>query len=237
MAEFLCRNWKSSICFERNLTPRSEMFVSQSKLKRTLTFDSVHRFLFKNFSFDQSSVNFQFSFPFFCLKERKSFIPHFNGKFPALDRSMCFFSPKTPLLTKVQWISMQDVAQIGFFFFFTKKKILFIAGFRGKFPAADFWTKLDTSCLDYTFNFLFFSSTSTSFERSRLHRVLRNCGSADRGTSENSVNMQICSCWALGEIEWFAWKWTFPFSVFKMLGLVLNKHKLTPLKWLFFGIV
>ena len=122
MAEFLCRNWKSSICFERNLTPRSEMFVSQSKLKRTLTFDSVHRFLFKNFSFDQSSVNFQFSFLFFCLKERKSFIPHFNGKFPALDRSMCFFSPKTPLLTKVQWISMQDVAQIGFFFFFTKKK-------------------------------------------------------------------------------------------------------------------
>ena len=43
--------------FERNLTPRSEMFSSQSKLKITLTFDSVHCFLFKNASFDQSSVN------------------------------------------------------------------------------------------------------------------------------------------------------------------------------------
>ena len=145
-----------------------------------------------------------------------------------------FFSPKTPLLTKVQWISMQDVAQIGFFF--TKKKSYLQLVSMGN-SLLQTWKGLDTSCLDYTFHFLFFSSISTSFERIRLHRVLRNCGSADRGTSENSVNMQICSCWALGEIEWFAWKWTFPFSVFKMLGLVLNKHKLTPLKWLFFCIV
>ena len=57
MAGFLHRVWKSSICFERNLTPRSEMFVSQSKLKITLTFDSVHCFLSKNASLDQSSVN------------------------------------------------------------------------------------------------------------------------------------------------------------------------------------
>ena len=44
------------------------------------------------------------------------------------------------------------------------------------------------------------STHSTSCERSRLHRVLLNCGSADRGTSGTSVNMQISSRCALGEI-------------------------------------
>ena len=122
MAEFLCRNWKSSICFERNLTPRSEMFVSQSKLKITLTFDSVHRFLFKNSSFDQSSVNFQFSFLFFCLKERKSFIPHFNRKFPALDRSMCFFFSKNASTDQSSVNQHARCCSNRFFFFFTKKK-------------------------------------------------------------------------------------------------------------------
>ena len=126
MAEFLCRNWKSSICFERNLTPRSEMFISQSKLKITLTFDSVHRFLFKNSSFDQSSVNFQFSFLFFCLKERKSFIPHFNRKFPALDRSMCFFFSKNAS-TDQSSVNQHatDVAQVGFFSFLQRKNLIY----------------------------------------------------------------------------------------------------------------
>ena len=159
MAEFLCRNWKSSICFERNLTPRSEMFASQSKLKITLTFDSVPRFLFKNFSFDQSSVNFQFSFLFFCLKERKSFIPHFNGKFPALDRSMCFFSPKTPLLTKVQWISMQDVAQIGFFSFLQRKNLIY-SWFQREIPCCRLlnkaWQLLSWLQIQFSFLFLHF---------------------------------------------------------------------------------
>ena len=159
MAEFLCRNWKSSICFERNLTPRSEMFVSQSKLKITLTFDSVHRFLFKNSSFDQSSVNFQFSFLFFCLKERKSFIPHFNRKFPALDRSMCFFFPKTPLLTKVQWITMQDVAQIGFFSFLQRKNLIYSC-FQREIPCCRLlnkaWQLLSWLHIQFSFLFLHF---------------------------------------------------------------------------------
>ena len=227
MAEFLCRNWKSSICFERNLTPRSEMFVSQSKLKRTLTFDSVHRFLFKNSSFE---------FLFFCLKERKSFKPHFNGKFPALDRSMCFFFPKTPLLTKVQWISMQDVAQIGFFFFFTKKKSYLQLVSEGNSLLQTFEQSLTTLVL--ITHSIFFSFPPLLL---RLREVdFIGCyETVDQQTAEppKTLNMQICSCWALGEIEWFAWKWTFPFSVFKMLALVLNKHKLTPLKWLFFCMV
>ena len=57
MARFLHGKLEKLNMFERNLTPRSEMFASQSKLKITLTFDSVHCFLFKNASFDQSSVN------------------------------------------------------------------------------------------------------------------------------------------------------------------------------------
>ena len=57
MAGFLHGKLEKLNMFERNLTPRSEMFTSQSKLEITLTFDSVHCFLFKNASFDQSSVN------------------------------------------------------------------------------------------------------------------------------------------------------------------------------------
>ena len=205
------------------------------QIKKNSHFRFRSPFSFQKLLFWPKFSQFSIFFSFFLFKGKKVVYTSFQREIPCSRPLHVFFSPKTPLLTKVQWINMQDVAQIGFFLFY-KEKILFTAGFRGKFPTADFWTKLDNSCLDYTFNFLFFSSTSTSFERSRLHRVLRNCGSADRGTSENSVNMQICSCWALGEIEWFAWKWTFPFSVFKMLGLVLNKHKLTPLKWLFFCI-
>ena len=92
------------------------------QIKKNSHFRFRSPFSFQKLLFWPKFSQFSIFFSFFLLKERKSFIPHFNGKFPALDRSMCFFSPKTPLLTKVQWISMQDVAQIGFFFFFTKKK-------------------------------------------------------------------------------------------------------------------
>ena len=132
---------------------------------------------------------------------------------------------------------MQDVAQIGFFF--TKKKSYLQLVPTGN-SLLQTWKELDTSCLDYTFHFLFFSfPNSTSFERIRLHRV-RNCGSVDRGTSENSVNMWICKYahvahWV--KHKGLPWKWTFALSIFKMPGLVLNKDKLTLLKCLFFCIV
>ena len=49
-----------------------------------------------------------------------------------------------------------------------------------------------------------------------------------------SINMQICLRCAMGEIQASAWKWTFALSTFKISGLVLNKDKFIPLKWLFF---
>ena len=66
--------------------------------------------------------------------------------------------------------------------------------------------------------------------------VLRNATAAE-WLSRKSVNMQICSRCALGEVLGFAWKGTFALSIFKMSGLVLNMDKLSPLKWLFSRIV
>ena len=66
-------NWKSSICFERNLTPR---------FKRTLNFDSAHCF--------RSNIEdvAQTIFPIFFSFKKTLFLAHFNGKFPALYRSL-----------------------------------------------------------------------------------------------------------------------------------------------------
>ena len=116
------------MCYERNLTPRSEMLVSQSKLKRTLTFDSVLLTKVQSISMEDFSY-------FFLLKKRKSVYSSFQREIPCSRQLTVFFRQKTPLLTKVQSISMQDVAQIGFFFY--KEKILFTARSNGKFPAAD----------------------------------------------------------------------------------------------------
>ena len=74
MARFLHGKLEKLNMFERNLTPRSEMFASQSKLKMTLAFDSVHCFLFKRPKFSQlarkMSLN-QFLLFFFSFKEKK----------------------------------------------------------------------------------------------------------------------------------------------------------------------
>ena len=70
------------------------MFASQSKLKITLTFDSVPRFLFKNFSFDQSSVNFQFSFLFFLFKGKKVVYTSFQREIPCSRPLHVFFFSK-----------------------------------------------------------------------------------------------------------------------------------------------
>ena len=122
MAEFLCRNWKSSICFERNLTPRSEMFVSQSKLKITLTFDSVHRFLFKNFSFDQSSVKFSIFFSFFLFKGKKVVYTSFQREIPCSRPLHVFFFSKNASTDQSSVNQHARCCSNRFFFFFTKKK-------------------------------------------------------------------------------------------------------------------
>ena len=132
---------------------------------------------------------------------------------------------------------MQDVAQIGFFF--TKKNHIY-SSFQREIPCCRLGKSSTPPVLITHSIFFSFSSTSTSFERIRLHRVSRNCGSADRGTSENSVNMWICKYahvahWV--KHKGLPWKWTFALSIFKMPGLVLNKDKLTLLKCLFFCIV
>ena len=62
------------------------------------------------------------------LWERNLFLAHFSGKFPALDRSLFFYLillKKTLLLTKGQWISMEDVAQIIFVFFLKRKNPIY----------------------------------------------------------------------------------------------------------------
>ena len=132
---------------------------------------------------------------------KKSVFSSFQREIPCSRPLTLFFYlillKKTLLLTKGQWISMEDVAQI--IFFFLKKKPYLQLNLKGN-SLLQTWTKLNTSCLDCTFHFIFVSSACTSFERSRLHRVLLNRGSADRGTSGNSVKMQICSRCALGEM-------------------------------------
>ena len=132
----------------------------------------------------------QFLLFFFLLKKRKSVYSSFQREIPCSRPLTVFFFlqkrlywPKFSELTCKTWLKQ---------FFLQRKNY---SSFNGKFPAASL-----TPRLDYTFNFIFFSSDSTSCERSRLHRVLLNCGLADRGTSGTSVNMQICSRCALGEI-------------------------------------
>ena len=167
------------MCYERNLTPRSEMLVSQSKLKRTLTFDSVLLTKVQSISMEDFSY-------FFSFKEKKIRLQLISTGNSLLQTAHCFFPPKN---ASIDQSSVNQHARCSSNrFFFTKKKSYLQLVSTGN-SLLQTWKELDTSCLDYTFHFLFFSSTSTSFERIRLHRVLRNCGSADCGTSGNSVNM------------------------------------------------
>ena len=65
--------------------------------------------------------------PFFLfvsfLQEKNPFIARFNGKSPALNRSLLFFFHNR-LYYQSSVISMEDVAQIIIFFFFDKEKPL-----------------------------------------------------------------------------------------------------------------
>ena len=92
------------------------------QIKKNSHFRFRSPFSFQKLLFWPKFSQFSIFFSFFLFKGKKVVYTSFQREIPCSRPLHVFFSPKTPLLTKVQWISMQDVAQIGFFFFFTKKK-------------------------------------------------------------------------------------------------------------------
>ena len=95
---------------------------------------------------------------------------------------------------------MEDVAQIIFVFFLKRKNPIYSL-IQREIPYCRLEQSLTRRVLiAHSTLFSSVSSGCNSFERNRLHQVLLNCGSADRGTSGNSVKMQICSRCALGEM-------------------------------------
>ena len=153
------------------------MLVSQSKLKRTLTFDSVLLTKVQSISMEDFSY-------FFSFKEKKIRLQLISTGNSLLQTAHCFFPPKNASIDQSS-VNQHARCSSNRFFFFTKKKSYLQLVSTGN-SLLQTWKELDTVLITHS---IFFSSTSASFERSRLHRVLRNCGSADRGTSENSVNM------------------------------------------------
>ena len=124
--------------FERNLTPRSEMFSSQSKLKITLTFDSVHCFLFKNASFDQSSVNqhgrcrsTNFSY-FFSFKEKKIRLQLISTGNSLLQTAHCFFPPKNASIDQSS-VNQHARCSSNRFFFLQRKNPIY-SSFQREIP-------------------------------------------------------------------------------------------------------
>ena len=89
---------------------------------------------------------------FFLLKKRKSVYSSFQREIPCYRPLTVFFLQKTPLLTKVQWISMQDVAQIGFFY---KEKNPIYSSFQREIPCCRLGKSSTPSWLHIPFSFLF----------------------------------------------------------------------------------
>ena len=133
------------------------------------------------------------------LRKRKSVYSSFQREIPCSRPLTVFFRQKTPLLTKVQWISMQDVAQIGFFF--TKKNLIY-SSFQRQIPCCRLG-KSSTPLVLITHSIFF--SFPPLLLRLREVDFIGCYETVDQQTAElrnlqNSVNMQICSRWALGEI-------------------------------------
>ena len=87
MAGFAHRNLKSSICFERNLT---------SRFKRTLNFDSAHRFL-SNIEDVAQTIFHVFFFFFLKTSVSSSFqreIPCFRLLIVSISLQKRLYSPK-----------------------------------------------------------------------------------------------------------------------------------------------
>ena len=105
MARFLHGKLEKLNMFERNLTPRSEMFASQSKLEITLTFEPKFSQLARKMSLNQ------FLLFFFLLKKRKSVYSSFQREIPCSRPLTVFFFlqkrlywPKFSELTCKTWL-------------------------------------------------------------------------------------------------------------------------------------
>ena len=116
-------------------------------------------FSFQKLLFWPKFSQFSIFFSFFLFKGKKVVYTSFQREIPCSRPLHVFFSPKTPLLTKVQWISMQDVAQIGFFSFLQRKNLIY-SWFQREIPCCRLlnkaWQLLSWLHTQFSFLFLHF---------------------------------------------------------------------------------
>ena len=113
------------MCYERNLTPRSEMLVSQSKLKRTLTFDSV--ILTKVQSISMEDFSYIFSF-----KEKKIRLQLISTGNSLLQTAHCFFPPKNASIDQSS-VNQHARCSSNRFFFLQRKNPIY-SSFQWEIP-------------------------------------------------------------------------------------------------------
>ena len=113
------------MCYERNLTPRSEMLVSQSKLKRTLTFDSV--ILTKVQSISMEDFSYIFSF-----KEKKIRLQLISTGNSLLQTAHCFFPPKNASIDQSS-VNQHARCSSNRFFFLQRKNPIY-SSFQREIP-------------------------------------------------------------------------------------------------------
>ena len=112
------------MCYERNLTPRSEMLVSQSKLKRTLTFDSVLLTKVQSISMEDFSY-------FFSFKEKKIRLQLISTGYSLLQTTHCFFPPKN---ASIDQSSVNQHARCSSNRFFLQRKNPIYSSFQREIP-------------------------------------------------------------------------------------------------------
>ena len=113
------------MCYERNLTPRSEMLVSQSKLKRTLTFDSVLLTKVQSISMEDFSY-------FFSFKEKKIRLQLISTGNSLLQTAHCFFPPKNASIDQSS-VNQHARCSSNRFFFLQRKNPIY-SSFQREIP-------------------------------------------------------------------------------------------------------